>query len=240
MTTPELPPSLSQVPGKSDAELEQERILQRLERLISGLTARTNHESDPLAAARHLYENFRIAGAAAKEKHKSGQASLTRIAKEMKNIASGSKTLLRRIKKVDTNVFNAWAGAAEEDAKYGINTPVQKWLHLKALLQETAIRATRASQTTEAVAKVCSEAKTKAAKGRPEDLVAVDITLVAANVYEEWTGKIAFRSISRDDGSPVGEFHNFLTEVFGLFGISGSPDYSNYRLQKELAKLRSR
>jgi hypothetical protein len=226
---------LNQVPGRSDAELEQERILYRLDQLIRGLTPIAENDVDPSAAAHHLYENFLMAEGAAREKRKSGRASLTRVAKELKDVASGSKTLLKRLKQADRNVFDSWAGAVQEDANA---TPVEKWLQLKALLQETVTRATRSSQTAEAVVKVCLKAK--ASSGRPEDLVAAATTLMAACIYEEWTGKIAVRSISRDDGSPGGEFHNFLTEVFRILGITASPDYSNDRLQKELAKLRNR
>ena len=234
------PPSLSRVPGQSDSELEEERILRQLDQIIRGLAPSPATESDSAAAARHLYDNFLLATGATRQKRKSGSASLTSVAKQLRDIASGSNTLLRRLKQADRNVFDAWAGAAEEDANRVVATSKQKWLQLKAMLQETVIRATRASQIAEAVMKVCTEAKAKASRGRPEHQVAAATTLMAAHIYEEWTGKIAVRSISRDDGSPEGEFHNFLTEVFGILGITASPDYSNDRLQKELAKLRTR
>jgi hypothetical protein len=231
------PPSLNRVPGMSDADLKEEEVLLLLGEAIRGLSPGEENDLDPSAPARSLYEDFRIAKLAARQKQKAGKASFTSIAKQMKDVASGSRTLLKRLEKADRNVFDVWVRAAEETSHVAA-PPAEKWLLLRSLLNETAARATRAAQIAEADAKACPEAK--GAKGRPEDVVARAITVKAADIYEGWTGKIAVRSISRDDGSPGGEFHDFVTQVFGILSISASPDYSNDRLQKELAKLQKR
>lgn len=236
VSKPAFPPSLNRVPGMSDAELEEENILRLLGEAISRLSPVEDNDLDPSLPARSLYEDFRIAKLATRQKRKAGKASFTSIAKQMKDVASGSRTLLKRLKKADRNVFDAWVRAVEETSH--LASPTEKWLALRLLLNETATRATRAAQIAESVAKACPD--TKGAKGRPEDVLATAITVKAADVYEEWTGKNAARSISRDDGSPGGEFHDFLTRVFDVLSISASPDYSNDRLQKELAKLRRR
>ena len=67
-----LPPSLSTVPGQSDAELEKEKILNRLGQIMRGLTPRRGSVADPANAAWYLYNIFCLAKAAKRQKEKGG------------------------------------------------------------------------------------------------------------------------------------------------------------------------
>lgn len=233
------PPSLSKVPGLSDAELEEEKILKRLGQIISGLTPQSGSSPDPEETARYLYEAFCIAKAAVGQKRKGGSASIASVAKQLKGIASGATTLAKRLKNAsDRKVFEAWAGAAGADELWvGHHLATQEWLQLKSLLEVTAARATRAAWTAEDVLKVWASAATK---GRPPDLIADAMTAIAGGAYAEWTGEPALRSIGRGDGKPQGEFHQFLKDVFDALGIPSSPDASNMRLQTELREMKRR
>jgi hypothetical protein len=104
-------------------------------------------------------------------------------------------------------------------------------LQLKSLLETMNERATLAARTAEAVLKLWPA---KGKPGRPVDLVADIISIVAAEAYESRTGKLASRLINRDTGTPEGEFHDFLTEVFQALGITASSNASNARLQETL------
>ena len=84
--------------------------------------------------------------------------------------------------------------------------------------------------------KAWSQAKGKGQKGRPADEIAETMTIITANVYEKYTGKLASRSISRDTGAVQGEFHAFLTGTFEALGMESSPNPSNARLQETLRK----
>ena len=166
-----------------------------------------------------------------------GWASPASVAKQQKDIASGSTTLLKRLKNADKNVFEAWAWADEAGVDRHLAT--QQWLQLKSLLEESSARATRAALATEAVLKAWPKASA-ARRGRPPDLFADTMTEIARRVYVEWTGEPTPRSISRDEGKPVGEFHQFLKDVFDALGIPSSPDASNMSLQTELRAMKRR
>jgi hypothetical protein len=76
--------------------------------------------------------------------------------------------------------------------------------------------------------------------GRPRVLVGDLVAVIAGNVYETLTGKLARRSICSDTdnaGKPYGPFHDFLTQVFQVLGIDSSPDARNMDLQKKLSRL---
>lgn len=53
---------------------------------------------------------------------------------------------------------------------------------------------------------------------------AATITRAAASCYEKLTGKQVVRSIDRIDGQPQGEFHQFLTVLLELAGITANAD----------------
>jgi hypothetical protein len=164
-------------------------------------------------------------------KRKKGYASPASVAKQLKDIATRLATLERRLASADKNVFEALRDASEDK-----EVAKEEWLHLKQLLAIMQERAKRAARTAEVVVKACSQPKGK--KGRPVDLVADVITVVAAEIYDLRTGKRASRSINRDTGKAEGEFHIFLTEVFQALGVTASPNASNLRLQETLKAMR--
>jgi hypothetical protein len=222
------PPSLSKVPGMSDVELEEERVLWQLRWAISRLEDRGRLDTpDPSEAAQEIYSAFLTARVAVLHKRKKGYASPVSVAKQLKQIQNGLATLDRRLTSADGNVFKALRDAAEdrEAAK-------EEWLLLRRLLVTVHERASRAARTAEVIVKAFSQAKRK--KGRPEDPVANTVSEVAAGLYKLRTGKMPGRSINRDTGKPEGEFHTFLTEVFQAIGITASPNASNLRLQETL------
>jgi hypothetical protein len=130
---PVLPPSFSMATGQSDSELEEERILRQLEQIVRSLTPRIGVGFDAADAARYLYDSSVSARAAAVEKRKTGSASLASVAKQLRDIASGSSTLLRRLKSADKNVFDAWANVAEEGSYM---TRTQEWLWLESEIND--------------------------------------------------------------------------------------------------------
>jgi hypothetical protein len=222
------PPSLSRVPGKSDQQLEEEKILRQLRWAVSNLDSRGRLDTpDPSEASQDIYSTFLTARVSVLHKRKKGYASPTSIAKQLKQIETGVATLERRLASADKNVFEALKNAAEDR-----EVAKEEWLQLKRLLIIMQDRAKRAACTAEIVVRACSQAKGK--KGRPVDLVADVISIVAAEIYETRTGKRPSRSINRDTGEPEGEFHIFLTEVFQALGITNSPNASNLRLQETL------
>src|SRR5262245_12605351 len=110
----------------------------------------------------------------------------------------------------------------------------QEWLQLKDLLDKSVRRATQAASREENTLKCPQRGK----RGKPIDRVADLVTIEAANIYERRTGKRAVRSISRDRGKPVGDFHNFLVRVFEALEIKSSPDARNMQLQAELRGMK--
>jgi hypothetical protein len=222
------PPSLSLAPGKSDTQLQEERILQQLRRAVSNLPGRSD-EPDPEEAAKDLYSTFLLVSVFVAQKPKIGSASPRSVAKQLKQIATGAATLARRMKSADRNVYEALRDAADdrEIAK-------EEWLRLKSLLEAMQDRAKQAAKTAEAVLKALRPTKGKV--GRPVDQVADTVTIVAAEIYERRTGKPSTRSIDRISGAVQGEFHVFLTEVFKVLGMTASPNASNARLQEILKR----
>lgn len=226
-----LPPSLSGK-GISDAQLEEERTLYQLSEAIKKLGS----DAEPSSGANQLYNDFCLAKIWARSKRKEGTSSQASVAKQLKQIASGAATLAKRLKDADKNVFDAWAGASEdaEDMMFDPRGPAtQEWLRLKALLDEGEKRATRAVRTAEKTLKLWRQV---GKKGRPADQVTDFITIMAANLYEEITAKLAPRSVSRITGAAEGEFHAFLTDVFKALGMTASPDEANRRLQIQLKR----
>jgi hypothetical protein len=225
------PPSLSRVPGKSDDQLEEEKILRRLRWAVSSLDSRGRADTpDPSEASQDIYSTFLTARVSVLHKRKEGYASPASVAKQLKQIATGLATLERRLASADKNVFDTLRDASEDR-----EVAKEEWLQLKQLLVTMQERAKRAARTAEVVVKASSQPKGK--KGRPVDLVADVISAVAAEIYVLRTGKSASRSINRDTGEPQGEFHTFLTQVFQTLGINASPNASNLRLQETLKGL---
>jgi hypothetical protein len=227
------PPSLSIMPGKSDAQLQEERILQQLRRAVSNLPAKSE-EPDPEDAARYLHSTFLMVTVfVARKPKRLGCASPTSVAKQLKQIATGAATLARRMKSADRNVYEALRDAAEdrEIAK-------EEWLRLKSLLETMHDRAKQAARTADAVLKVRPQTKGKA--GRPVDQVADNVTIAAAEIYERRTGKRATRVVSRETGEPEGEFYTFLASVYLALSITANPDASIQRLDAELKKIRKK
>jgi hypothetical protein len=77
------PPSLSRMPGKSDAELEEERTLRQLCNAVSDLHPQPEAPY-PEEAALDIYSTFLTARAAPHQKRKDGLASPSSVAKQLK------------------------------------------------------------------------------------------------------------------------------------------------------------
>ena len=117
MTKQTFPPSLSRVPGKSDAEIQEERTLRQLHNAISKLAHRSAN-FDPTADAHYLYDTFLLARSLSRQKRKDGTASPAGVAKHLKQLASGSATLARRFGSANRNIFEAWVDASEAGYRY--------------------------------------------------------------------------------------------------------------------------
>jgi len=222
------PPSLSKASGKSDVQLEEERLLRQLRWAISSLEDRGGSDTpDPSEAAQEIYSAFLSARVAVIHKRKKGYASPVSVAKQLRQIETGLATIERRLATADKNVFEALRDTSEdrEAAK-------DEWLQLRRLLLNMQDRAKRAAHRAEVVVKAFSRATGR--KGRPVDLVAEAVTIETAIAYENRTGKRANRSINRDTGEPQGEFHTFLLDVFQILGVTASANASNLRLQETL------
>ena len=224
------PASLSRVPGKSDAELQEEQILGKLRGAISSL-GKQSDAPDPEDAVRDIYSTFLTARVSVLHRRKKGYASPVSVVKQLRQIATGLATLKRRLASSDKNVFEALKDAAENrEAAHG------EWLELKRLLTNMQDRAGRAVRAAEVVVKAFPQAKGK--KGRLVDPVAEAVSYAAATAYVGRTGRRPNRSVNRDTGEPEGEFHTFLTGVFQALGITASPNASNLRLQETLKAKR--
>lgn len=224
------PPSLSRVEGISDVKLREDRTIRQLAAAIERLAP----DPEPILGANMIYDCFCLANLVATQKRKDGSSSPTKVAKQLRQIASGSATLARRLKAADKDVFDAWAGASEDADSMCREIATQEWLHLKTLLDEAERRATRAAKTAERVLRLWQRASKK---GRPTDWVADFMTEETAALYTQTTGKNATRLVNRDTGAVEGEFHVFLTDVFDSLGMKSSPDAANMRLQERLKKL---
>src|SRR5262249_28512004 len=163
---------------------------------------------------------------------KSGTASTAKVERDLKQIASRSTTLFRLLKKADRKTFEMWAAAGCDD---GVEQAKQEWLQLKRLLEASAERASSAAK---AAKPVKDNLPANGKKGRPQNDLARNIVVIAANVYEQLTGDLAYREVDRQSGEPCSGFHRFLDRVFQALGINSSPDAFNRWLQEEFRKLR--
>jgi hypothetical protein len=228
------PPPLSSVPGWSDAEIEEEKLLGRLAEAMRRLSPREGVTDAMIEAnaERILYwcRGRQVDERLRKKADRASEPS-PGAAKQLKDIATASTKLLKRLKDADISVFLLWARAAADVDR---EEATQEWLQLKNLLEKTAERAKRAAVATETVLRYSPG---RERRGRPPNEVALDTTIAAALAYEDLTGQRAERICDRVTGKPYGKFHEFLTEVFKALSIEASPDASNMRLQNELRRL---
>jgi hypothetical protein len=241
---PSLPPSLSQIPGISNEELLCRELEPLMRELLSqpvcllGENQRREAERHIPNLAREMCEVVVIARGAEVERSKAGKASLAGVLGQLRYIARGADTLLKRMKKADRNVFDAWADAGiAADIPY--HGSIRRWLDLRGLLEDARERAVQAAQSVEAAMKQSSRASMPENRGRPAEIAASAVAAEAADVYEKLTGRQAVRSVNRDTGDPEGFFHDFLESVFKIFDIDSSPDYANAKLQADSRFLRT-
>jgi hypothetical protein len=216
--------------------MEEEETLRQLEQAIHDLPLKEGGEDGVAAAARDLLAAHQAIVLALRRRRKSGTASTLRVQRELKQIARRSSALFKLLKKADRNTFEAWVhpawseGLEREAAK-------QEWLQLRNLLEASAERATRAAQAAQSVEKNRAGGGKSGRRGRPLDELADHIVVVAANIYERRTRITAYREISRDNGKPLGAFHDFLTRVFQALDLESSADAGNMRLQAKLREM---
>jgi hypothetical protein len=177
--------------------------------------------------ARDLCDMFLLATSAMGAKRKTRSANPNSVKRQLQHIESGSNTLLNRLRNTPENVFQAWAEATVVGDYANRHEITYEWLQLKRLLGTAAERAKRAGKMMMPKPDVAEN------RGRPPDDIAAAITVVAANAYQELTGRDAVLSIDRDTGKPCGGFHDFLTAVFKALGINSSPDAANMQFQSE-------
>jgi hypothetical protein len=228
---PKLPPSLNSVRGWSNSEVQEEDYRRRLERMMLDLPLQLGAELKIADFARDLYEMVLLARYATETRRKT--RSTARLKQLLREIESGANTLFRRLSNAPSNVFQAWASAADFADYINSHEVTYEWLQLKRLLENAAERAKQAAQA------AVPKAEAPENRGRRSDYIAASITVVAAKAYEELTGRDAVRSIGRDTGKPRGEFHEFLTVVFKALGIDSSPDAANMQLQADRQHLRN-
>ena len=242
---PALPPSLNQIPGISNEELLCRQLEPLMGELLSqpvcllGENQRREAERHIPNLAREMCEVVVIARGAEVERSKAGKASLAGVLRQLRYIASGADTLLKRMKKADRNVFDAWADAGNAANDIPYPESIRKWLDLRRLLEDARERAVQAAQSVEAAMKQFSRASMPENRGRPAEIAASAVAAEAADVYEKLTGRQAIRGVNRDTGDPEGFFHDFLESVFKIFDIGSSPDYANAKLQADLRFLRT-
>jgi hypothetical protein len=232
---PKLPPSLSSVPGWSDIEIEDKKRLRLLEEAINGLPPMKGvTESSVAEAARWLLNEWRSAVVNLRLEKKSGTASQVGVQEELGQIASKSRTLLKKLKGADRAAFDAWTAVAHFNDGLDREAAKQEWLQLKQLLEFSAERAKKAAEAAQVVIKHRPEAGSKG--GRPRDRLGDSVALMAALVYQELTGAPASRVIDGITGKPRGGFFEFLGRVFETLGIGSSPNAANARLQERQGK----
>jgi hypothetical protein len=246
---PALPPSLSRIPGISDEELNEDLLCRQLEPLMRelllqpvcllGENQRREAERHIPNLAREMCEVVVLARGAEVARSKAGKASVAGVSRQLRYIASGADTLLKRMKKADRKVFDAWADAGNAANDIPYHESIRKWLDLRGLLEDARERAVQAAQSVEAAMKQFSRASMPEPenRGRLAEIAASAVATEAAVVYEKLTGRQAVRSINRDTGDPEGFFHDFLESVFKIFDIDSSPDYANAKLQADLRFL---
>jgi hypothetical protein len=200
---------------------------------MRGLPLRDRAEPRIANFARDLSEMYLFANRTTATKRKTRAVSLKGLKCELDKIATGAKTLAKRLKNAHANVFQAWADASAPASEIDRHQATQEWLQLWRLLEGAEERARWAVQAG------MPKASTSESRGRPSDEVATAITISAADAYEELTGRVAVRSFDRDTDipQPQGRFHVFLTDIFAALGIDSSPDAANMRLQSELKSL---
>jgi hypothetical protein len=244
---PALPPSLSRVPGISNEELLCRQLEPLMRELLSqpvcllGENQRREEERHIPNLAREMCEVVVIARSAEVERSKAGKASLAGVSAQLRYIARGADTLLKRMKKADRNVFDAWADAGNAANDIPYHECIRKWLDLRGLLGDARERAVQAAQSADAAMKQFSRASMPEPenRGRPAEIAASAAATEAAVVYERLTGRQAVRKVNRDTGDPEGFFHDFLESVFKMFDIDSSPDYANAKLQADSPFLRT-
>jgi hypothetical protein len=248
---PSLPPSLSRIPGISDEELNEDLLCRQLEPLMRELLSqpvcllrenqRREAERHIPNLAREMYEVVVIARGATAERSKAGKASLAGVSRQLRYIARGADTLLKRMKKADRKVFDAWADAGKAANDIPYHGSIRKWLDLRGLLEDARETAVQAAQSVAAAMKQFSRASMPENRRhrRPAEIVAPAVAAEAAVVYQKLTGRQAVRSVNRDTGDPEGFFHDFLESVFKIFDIDSSPDYANAKLQVDSHFLRT-
>jgi hypothetical protein len=227
-----LPPSLSGIRGGGHFQMEEEEILRRLEKAIHDLPLKEGQEHHCAASARAILDEHQTVLVLLRLRKKSGTASTAKVERDLKQIASRSTTLFRLLKKADRKTFEMWAAAGSDD---GIEQATQEWLQLKNLLEASAERASSAAKAAKVVK---DNLPANGKKGRPQNDLARNIVVIAANVYEQLTGDFAYREVGRQSREPCSGFHRFLGRVFQALGIDSSPDAFNRWLQEELRKLR--
>jgi hypothetical protein len=159
---PALPPSLSRVPGISNEELLCRQLEPLMRELLSqpvcllGENQRREAERHIPNLAREMCEVVVIARGAEVERSKVGKASLAGVSGQLRYIASGADTLLKRMKKADRNVFDAWADAGNAANDIPYHGSIRKWLDLRGLLEDASKRAVQAAQSVEAAMKQVS------------------------------------------------------------------------------------
>jgi nitrate reductase assembly molybdenum cofactor insertion protein NarJ len=210
---PSFSPSLSRIPGQSEWEVEEEERLQRLEEAIRCLPIRNSQERFVKTFALKLSEAFLTARHETARMRKTKTVNAAGMRRELSNIAKGAKTLAKRLK-VHANVFQAWVDATGAAHEIDRQEVTHEWLLLKSLLEKAQQRAQRAAQIG------IPKANSSDSRGRPPDLIADEITVEAADAYQELTGRVAVRSFDRyaDKQKPQGIFHSFLINVFAALG----------------------
>jgi hypothetical protein len=138
---PALPPSLSQVPGISNEELLCRQLEPLMRELLSQPVCllrenqRREAERHIPNLAREMCEVVVIARGAEVERSKAGKASLAGVSRQLRYIASGADTRLKRMKKADRNVFDAWADAGNAANDIPSHGSIRKWLDLRGYLK---------------------------------------------------------------------------------------------------------
>jgi hypothetical protein len=237
---PALPPSLNAIPGISNEELLCRKLKPLMGELLSqpvcllGENQRREAERHIPNLAREMCEVVVIARGAEVERSKAGKASLAGVSRQLRYIARGADTLLKRMKKADRNVFDAWADAGNAANDIPYHGSIRNWLDLRWLLEDARERAVQAAQSVEAAMKQLSRADMPENRGRPAEIAASAVAAKAAVVYERLTSRQAVRSVNRDTSEPEGFFHDFLESVFKIFDIDSSPDYANAKRQADL------
>jgi hypothetical protein len=228
-----LPPSLNGIRGGGHFQMEEAETLRRLQKAIHDLPLKEGQERHCAASARAIFDQHQTVAVELRLRKKSGTASAAKVERDLKQIASRSTTLFRLLKKADRKTFEMWAAAGCDD---GIEQAKQEWLQLKRLLEASAERASSAAKAAKPVKDNLPANGKK--KRRPQNDLARNIVVIAANVYEQLTGDFAFREVGRQSHKPCSGFHRFLGRVFQALGIDSSPDTFNRWLQEELRKLR--